>query len=69
MFFNNHACKILLILFRITAFFETFSIAIATLKLFDVLLKLWDESIPGFDFTNLKSLIPHDISWHFYGYS
>ena len=56
IFFSKHSCKILLILFLSTAFFETFLlIAIATLKFFDVSLSLCETRILGFDFANLKS--------------
>ena len=55
MFANSHSCRILLNLFRSTAFFETFLlIAIAILRLFEVFLNLWDKSIAGFDLATLN---------------
>ena len=55
MFINNHSCRILLILFLSTAFFETFLlIAIAILNLFDLSFSLWDERILGLDLATLN---------------
>ena len=44
-----------LILFLTIAFFETFLlIEIATFKLFEVFMNLWDKSISEFDLATLK---------------
>ena len=55
MFSSTHSCRILLILFLSTAFFETFLLtANAIFKLFELFVNLWDKRIPGFDLATLK---------------